>query len=1047
MKQVSTKKRGAILACSALMAISLTGGLAFLHGGEVSANAEDTGKILYYVDAGHFVKGDDAATTSGRGEGGSPSSRDTAFMTTYGLTYGLEDNGTRLYNSNTDQLFGEDSWHSWVDGETTVSKASTGKRWGFITPEADANNKNYGDGSWWRTGKTNANETIYDGYNTARHINEGPNNMGEGTLVYKFEVDDNTTPLKITFGTRTYDSGWNASEFDCSVNSLTAVKVQAKKGETSEYVTTNLFATDTIVGVAEGEGDDAKNFVTLTLGEAAGQNTVYLNWIMVSTADYELPVAYTLPTFVKSDATAVTATPSDGTDAVEATITEESKAALAAAAPLSEVGITVNIDDNKTATSTVTVIPASTKYFVNVGDQKTYDDVMKADGEYTAANGYGYIQEGSKAHSGQSYPGSKQWEGDAYNISCRADMDTIVYRFDVTGSSYGVVLGIVEHWAQWPINGGRKSEVSVNGGAGTLLTLPIENNAGVHGVAYGDPVDGKLDVKIDTRCSEANVISYILVYEHEHDASLTHHEAVASTCTTHGTVEYYTCETCGQNYSDTDAMTLVTNTEAALLSHTAVAHEQVSATCEGAGTEAYWTCSVCEKLFSDENCATEISAPVAIEALGHTYGELVAEVAATCSAVGTKAHYTCSACNKSFDEEKTELTELTIEKLPHTYSNVEWGEWDMENHTITYTAVCSECNDEAAAAQATVTSEVTTAPGCETAGVRTYTATAGTHTTTTTEAVPATGHTAVHHDAVAATCTATGTEEYWTCENCDKLFSDAACETEIEAAVVTEKIAHTIAHVEAVAPTIEQAGNEEYWQCSVCETLFSDENGETEIDEIPVIPAQHTLVHHDAVAATCTTVGNSEYWECEVCHKLFSDENGATEIEAVPTIAAGHTLVHHDAVAATCEKAGSDECWICSVCEKMYSDEACATEITATPTVAALGHDYTATWTWNGTEAAKVKLVCKHDATHTKEATATVTSAVTKEATEDEEGVTTYTAKVTIDGKEYTDAKTAPIEKLEGGCGSAMSVGALSGLAGLAAVCALVCLRKKEKNN
>ena len=42
-------------------------------------------------------------------------------------------------------------------------------------------------------------------------------------------------------------------------------------------------------------------------------------------------------------------------------------------------------------------------------------------------------------------------------------------------------------------------------------------------------------------------------------------------------------------------------------------------------------------------------------------------------------------------------------------------------------------------------------------------------------------HSPVHHDAVAATCTEDGNDEYWTCSVCHKYFSDAACAYEITA--------------------------------------------------------------------------------------------------------------------------------------------------------------------------------------------------------------------------------------------------------------------------
>jgi len=49
--------------------------------------------------------------------------------------------------------------------------------------------------------------------------------------------------------------------------------------------------------------------------------------------------------------------------------------------------------------------------------------------------------------------------------------------------------------------------------------------------------------------------------------------------------------------------------------------EQVNPTCTEEGTEEYWTCEICGRMFSDEAGKHEIEAPVAIEALGHNWGQ------------------------------------------------------------------------------------------------------------------------------------------------------------------------------------------------------------------------------------------------------------------------------------------------------------------------------------------------------------------------------------------------------------------------------------------
>ena len=83
---------------------------------------------------------------------------------------------------------------------------------------------------------------------------------------------------------------------------------------------------------------------------------------------------------------------------------------------------------------------------------------------------------------------------------------------------------------------------------------------------------------------------------------------------------------------------------------------------------------------------------------------------------------------------------------------------------------------------------------------------------------------------------------------------------------------------------------------------------------------------------------------------------------------------------------------------------------TKTETIAATGHAYGApVWKWNDDFTASATFTCANDTSHVENVTATVTNEVTTEATCKADGVRTYTAKVTFEGKEYTDTKTEVI--------------------------------------
>ena len=80
---------------------------------------------------------------------------------------------------------------------------------------------------------------------------------------------------------------------------------------------------------------------------------------------------------------------------------------------------------------------------------------------------------------------------------------------------------------------------------------------------------------------------------------------------------------------------------------------------------------------------------------------------------------------------------------------------------------------------------------------------------------------------------------------------------------------------------------------------------------------------------------------------------------------------------------------------------------TKTETLSATGHAYgTPVWKWNDDFTASATFTCGNDTSHVKNVTAEVTSAVTTPAACETTGVRTYTAKVTFEGKGYTDTKT-----------------------------------------
>ncbi len=392
----------------------------------------------------------------------------------------------------------------------------------------------------------------------------------------------------------------------------------------------------------------------------------------------------------------------------------------------------------------------------------------------------------------------------------------------------------------------------------------------------------------------------------------------AATCTATGTKAHYECANCGKLFVDVNGRKIQVTENyltIAIVPHTVVVDEAVEPTCTATGLTQGSHCSV---------CGTVIVAQTEIPANGHSYGELIDEVAATCEAAGTKAHYECAVCGKYFvdvEDEKTEVTaeELAIEKLDHTVVVDEAVEPTCTATGLTEGSHCSVCG------------EVITAQ----------------------EVVPANGHKEEVIAGTPATCTATGLTEgkrcsvcgeilteqqvipvaehksvvvydnggHWTeCENCRQVLSEKVlhewtvseevpatctqkgsvtetCACGATRSTVVSATGHTVTKVEATQATCEQEGNVEYYKCvnDNCGALFlkvGDDYVPTTIEEV-TLPKAHT--YGELIAekeATCTEAGTAAHYECSTCHTLFVDKDGVkTEVteEELVIAAKGHS--------------------------------------------------------------------------------------------------------------------------------------------------------------
>jgi len=215
-----------------------------------------------------------------------------------------------------------------------------------------------------------------------------------------------------------------------------------------------------------------------------------------------------------------------------------------------------------------------------------------------------------------------------------------------------------------------------------------------------------------------------------------------------------------------------------------------AATCTENGNSEYWYCAAFDKYFKDENGVNEITAKdTVIPATGHGESEVKGAKEATCTEDGYTGDKVCKVCGEILERG------TVIEKIGHVWGEPEWN-WSEDGKTCTVTFTCKNNPEHKETPQVSVTSAVKTPATCTESGVTTYTAAVEfngqTYTDTKEVSVPATGHELKKTDAKEPTCTEDGNKEYWTCDTCDKYFSDENAETEIQLAdTVIEATGHS----------------------------------------------------------------------------------------------------------------------------------------------------------------------------------------------------------------------------------------------------------------
>ena len=426
----------------------------------------------------------------------------------------------------------------------------------------------------------------------------------------------------------------------------------------------------------------------------------------------------------------------------------------------------------------------------------------------------------------------------------------------------------------------------------------------------------------------------------------TAHVAVpAAFCTDNAQFAFHFYKKANQGYEYTDAMFAIDNvtmtygvTDPCADGHTLTAVAEVPATCEETGVKAHWVCSVCGKLFSDAEGKNETTLEaLTIGALGHDYGEAAwtwtgyesAKATFTCShdashveevtAAVTSEITTPASCEST--GVRTYTATVTFQGKNYTDTRTEvlpalghaWGEpvWTWTGYGAAEASfACARDAGHVKVLPASITSEVTTQPGCSTEGVRTYTATVTldgkNYTDTRTETLPSLGHKTQLVGAKAATCTEDGYTGDEVCTVCQEI---------VKKGEVIPALGHKTQLVGAKAATCTEDGYTGDEVCTICQEVVK--KGE-------VIPATgHKTQLVGAKPATCTEDGYTGDEVCTICQEVVKKG------EVIP--ATGHKTQLVGAKPATCTEDGYTGDEVCTVCQEVVKKG---------EVIPATGHDY-----------------------------------------------------------------------------------------------------------
>lgn len=255
------------------------------------------------------------------------------------------------------------------------------------------------------------------------------------------------------------------------------------------------------------------------------------------------------------------------------------------------------------------------------------------------------------------------------------------------------------------------------------------------------------------------IVLLLLLGSCTHRHTMIYHPAVEPTCDTPGSVQYWHCDECGNDYLDEKGHERIDDVTIDILPHVPVTDLGVAPGCESEGLTEGSHCATCGEV---------IVAQEVIPALGHEMGMFTRVSNPTCTQTGLETSV-CTRCGETIERiiPATGHTEEVIPGTPATCTEaglsdgvrcsvcgavlVAQEEIPAKGHTYGETVVIEEASCLRDGKQESV---------CEDCGE------------TVTEKIPALGHDRVYEPAIEATCETSGRTGRVVCDRCGMVLEE-----------------------------------------------------------------------------------------------------------------------------------------------------------------------------------------------------------------------------------------------------------------------------------